>query len=145
MEEKKTDWRPLLGLGGTLLLVFGVFAPLFSMPLAGDLNYMGRGASDGWLILGFAALAGILTATGKYRLLLIPALLTGGVMAFTYFDFQSRLSAVEREGGVGGTSFASLVSMSWGWGVLAVGVILLAVAAFMTQPSTKVFHDEYKQ
>src|SRR5262245_58897066 len=78
----------VLGIAGSLLLVFGVFAPLFSAPIVGDINYFQNGRGDGIVVLILAGISFLLTVTRRYRGLWITGILTAGLLTFTFINFQ---------------------------------------------------------
>jgi hypothetical protein len=122
--------RPLIGGLGAILLFLGVFMPIFGMPIGGSLNYSGlyfqNGRGDGVLIIVFTLLAFLLLGRRSYNLLWLPGVASFGVLAYTYFNLQSRLSQAKREFG---EDMISTVQLEWGWAILVVGAVLLLVAA----------------
>jgi hypothetical protein len=83
--------RQTLGVAGAVVLALGVFAPIVRMPLVGSIDYFRRGDGDGVVILVLAAVAAGLTLAKKYRLILLPAGLSLGMIGYTYVDIRTRL------------------------------------------------------
>jgi hypothetical protein len=123
------DWRLVLGLLGSILLIFGVFTPLFSVPIVGSVTYLGNGSGDGLFILVFAVAAILLTLFKRFRYLFIPALLSLALMVYTFTSFQSRLGSLRNDENPFSSALGSAIQLSWGWGILTIGVVLLIVAA----------------
>jgi hypothetical protein len=123
------DWRLLLGLLGSLFLIFGVFTPLFSVPIVGSVTYLGSGFGDGLFILVFAVIAILLTLFKRFRYLFIPALLSLALMVYTFTSFQSRLGRLRDDDNPLSAALGSAIQLSWGWGILTIGVVLLIIAA----------------
>jgi hypothetical protein len=123
------DWRLALGLVGSLFLIFGVFTPLFSLPLVGSVTYLGNGSGDGLFILVFAVVAILLTLFKRFRYLFIPALLSLALMVYTFTSFQSRVGSLRDDDNPLSSALGSAIQLSWGWGILTIGIVLLIVAA----------------
>jgi uncharacterized paraquat-inducible protein A len=124
----------LTGLAGSAMLVFGVFTPLVNLPIVGGISYINNGRGDGVfvLILGIASV--ILSVSRAFRGLFVTGGLTLAVTCFTFFNMQSRLgeARAQAERSLAGNPFRGIgdallesVQMSWGWGVLLVGALLL--------------------
>lgn len=128
----------ILGIVGSLILVLGVFSPLLSMPVMGTLNYFQNGKGDGVIVLILAVVSLLLSVSRRYRGLWFTGLASGGLLAFTFINFQMRFHKMETEmktkladnpfGGVA-SLVTEAVQMQWGWAVLIVGILLILVAA----------------
>ena len=55
----------MLGLIGSVVLFIGVFAPIVSVPIMGNINYFQNGQGDGMIILVLAVISLILVLMGK--------------------------------------------------------------------------------
>lgn len=132
--------RQVLGLVGSLILFIGVFTPIISLPIVGSMNYFQNGRGDGVIILVLAVFSVFLTLTKRYRFLLF----TGGgsiaILAFTFINFQYRMSQIQSQmkEGLANNPFAGLgetmlnsVQIQWGWAILIIGAGLLIAAAFL--------------
>src|ERR1043165_399933 len=51
----------LLGIAGSLVLFVGVFTPIVSMPVVGNVNYFQNGEGDGVIVLILALISLVLT------------------------------------------------------------------------------------
>jgi hypothetical protein len=119
-----------------LLLALGVFLPLTTMPLIGEVSYF-RGANvEACLVVIFALCAPALMLSGKQRLCLLPVIGVWGVLLFPAFrDFlRSRNASSLQQLGNGVSSamadftadlFLNITDFHWG-GL----VFLLALLAF---------------
>ena len=124
----------ILGIVGGVLLLIGVFCPIFGIELMGDsqnVAYMGSGTTS-WeglvmILLGIAGIA--LAVLRKYKLLLIPGILALVVLAYDYFTYKSKMSeALAGAGDAVRAQMENAVSLKWGWIVLILGAIALLIA-----------------
>jgi hypothetical protein len=134
--------RQSLGVAGAVVLALSVFAPIVRAPVVGTLNYFSHGNGEGAVVLILAAAAVGLTLLGKHRLILLPAGVSLGMIAYTYLDIRAQLrdvkAALEGLGPLGplgglGTLALDAVQMQWGWAAMLCGVVLLFVAALMPE------------
>jgi hypothetical protein len=132
--------RQTIGLIGSLLLFVGAFAPIVSVPILGNMNYFQNGKGDGTVIVVLAALSLVAVLARAYSFLWITGLGAFGVLAFTFINFQSKMSDAKNqmESQLAGNPFRGLadaamqsVQLQWGWAVLVVGAVLVLVAAGM--------------
>jgi hypothetical protein len=139
------DKKQIIAIIGAILLFFGVFAPIVSVPILGSLNYFHNGEGDGVIVLALAAATIALVFARLYKGLW----LTGGgslaVLAFTFINFQSKMSEVRTSMAkdLAGNPFAGLgeaalssVQLQWGWAVLVIGACLVIAAALVREDST---------
>lgn len=131
-----------IGLIGVIMLFIGVFMPIISVPLMGNINYFSNGKGDGVIIIILAALSLILILAESYRVLWGTGIFALAILGYTYINIQSRLNdataSMKRE--LAGNPFAGLatsaiesIQIQWGWAVLVVGAILILVSAFVYQ------------
>ena len=122
-----------IAMAGSLLLALGVFTPIVSLPLLGDVTFMQNGHGYGVLMLG-AGIAGALLAHRGHRTgLLIAAGVAGAMMVSTFIGIQTRIQQlVDTIGGRPSSVLSGLtdvlvqsIQMQWGWGVLMFGVGLM--------------------
>lgn len=136
--------RQLFGILGSLILFIGVFAPLVSIPIVGNINYFQNGKGDGSLILVLAIISFVLTLTRNYRGLWFTC---GGallVMLITFVNVHSKMDELKTElGGSGNGLFRGLadvavqsIQLQWGWALLLAGLALLVAAAAMGGATT---------
>ena len=116
-------WQ-IWGLAGAGCLFFGVFAPLFSVPIIGHFNYLANGRGDGVLVLLLSLLAAFLVMLRAGALLLLPGIGSLLIMLCTLTVFQGKIGDRELN--------PAVVQMDWGWAVLFVGVLLTLTAAIMS-------------
>jgi hypothetical protein len=132
--------KQLTGLIGSIVLFIGVFAPIVSVPIVGNMNYFQNGEGDGTIILILATISFILVLAKKYGGLWFTGIGSLMVMLFTYMSFQSRMSQAkaDMETELAGNPFLGLADMAiqsvqlqWGWALLIVGAALLIASAAM--------------
>jgi len=134
--------RQLLGLIGSIVLFLGVFAPIVSIPIAGNISYFQYGKGDGVIVLILAVVSFILTMKGRYKELSYTGLGSLGITAFTFISLEIRMyqasSQIRSE--LTGNPFKGLVELAvqsiqlqWGCAVLVVGAALVIGAAVMKE------------
>jgi hypothetical protein len=132
--------KQVLAFVGSALLFIGVFCPIVSMPIMGQMNYFQNGKGDGTIILVLAAASAVVTMTKFFRLLLLTGGISLGIMIFTFIRFQSRLSAIKNEmqSDLRDNPFAGLadlaiqsVQIQWGMALLVLGAILVIAAGLV--------------
>ena len=130
--------KQLLGLIGSIVLFIGVFAPIVSIPIVGNMNYFQNGKGDGTIILVLAVISLILVLTKKYNGLWFTSIGSIGVMLFTFINFQSKISQVkaDMDSELADNPFRGLAEMAmqsvqlqWGWALLVVGAALVIASA----------------
>ena len=128
----------ILGIIGAIILIVGVFAPLINMPIIGSINYFHNGKGDGIFVLALGIISLVLVLVKQYKWLWITGLGSLGLLAFTFFQFQTRISQMkaEMEINLAGNPFRGLadaamqsVQIQWGFALLAVGAVLLIISA----------------
>src|SRR6266508_2104667 len=73
LQQRNPDWdrvmarKQMLGLVGSLIMFVGVFTPIISVPIVGNMNYFQNGKGDGVIVLALAIVSLILTITKRYR------------------------------------------------------------------------------
>jgi len=128
----------LLGFLGSILLFIGVFMPIVSVPILGNLNYFQNGKGDGAIIIILAAGSLAVTLARKYRRLLYTGIASLLILGCGFIKFHLAISeartSIETE--LAGNPFSGLgqlaidrVQLEWGWALLVVGAILLIGAA----------------
>lgn len=140
------ETRQTLGLIGSILLVIGVFMPIVSLPIIGSINYFQNGHGDGVIVLILGVISLILTLTKKYGALWFTGLGSLAVMAFTFINFQMRMSQAreEMQRALGNNPFRGLadaalqtIQIQWGWAVLVLGAALVIAAAIVKSRSSR--------
>lgn len=139
------ETRQTLGLIGSIVLFVGVFTPIVSVPVMGNMNYFQNGKGDGAIILVLAGVSLILTFARKYRGLWFTGLGALGVLTFTFVNFQMRMSELKSEmhTQLADSPFRGLANMAlqsiqlqWGWAVLVIGSALILAAAAARAPES---------
>ncbi|MDL1970721.1 MAG: hypothetical protein LWW94_07070 [Candidatus Desulfofervidaceae bacterium] len=134
--------KQIIGLIGSIILFIGVFTPVMSIPVVGNMNYFQNGKGDGTIILIFAIISVILLLTKKYKGLWFTGLGSIGIMLVTFINFHYRMSQVkaQMEAELAGNPFRGLadialqsVQLQWGWALLIVGAILIIASAAMKE------------
>lgn len=130
--------RLLLGVVGSIVLFIGVFMPLFSVPIIGNMNYFQNGKGDGVVIIILAGVSLFLALTERFKGLLITGILSLAMMAFTFFGFQWKMSQARAAMSKSDNLFKGLgekmletVQLQWGWAILIVGAGMLIAAALI--------------
>jgi len=104
------------------------------------MNYFHNGRGDGVIILALAVTSFVFVLIRWYRQLWITSLSSAAVLAFTFFNFQSKMSQATRqmETELKDNPFRGLadlavqsVQLQWGWAVLVIGIAFLIVVAAM--------------
>ena len=141
------DRRFTLGLLGSIASFVGVFAPIIQIPIIGQHNFFQNGRGDGSIILVLALLSLLLTLSSHFRGLIATGLLSLALLAYTYMNIQSRISAMREEmnqrltdnpfRGIGEAMMQS-VQLQWGWAVLVVGALLVLAAGGSAAPKANV-------
>jgi hypothetical protein len=138
--------KQILGLIGSIVLFIGVFAPIVSVPIMGNMNYFQNGKGDGTLILILAIVSLVLVLTKKYKGLWFTGVGSLAVMAFTFINFQMKISDMksQMETELAGNPFRGLADMAmqsvqlqWGWALLIVGAGLVIAGAAMKDESNE--------
>jgi hypothetical protein len=89
--------RQLLGIFGSATLFIGVFMPIVKLPLVGELNYLHNGRGDGVFILILAVVSLALVLLRWYRELWITSLASAAILAYTFFNLQSKMGQIETQ------------------------------------------------
>ncbi|CAO1665077.1 hypothetical protein NYA30BAC_02536 [Halomonas sp. NYA30] len=119
--------KQLLGLIGSIILFIGVFTPIVSVPIMGNMNYFQNGKGDGTIVLILAVISLVLVLANKYKGLWFTGIGSLGVMLFTFINFQSKMSQAkaDMETELAGNPFRGLADMAmqsvqlqWGWALM---------------------------
>jgi hypothetical protein len=133
-----SNTKKILGLIGAILLFLGVFMPIVSIPIMGNMNYFQNGKGDGVVIIILAIASVFWILLERYNALWFTGFASLGVLAFTFVTFQSRMSQVRSQiqKELADNPFRSLAEMAtqsiqlqWGWALLVVGAVLIIAAA----------------
>lgn len=136
--------KQLLGLIGSIVLFIGVFTPIGSVPIMGNMNYFQNGKGDGTFILILAIISLVLVLAKEYKGLWFTGIGSLGFMLFTFINFQSKMSQAKAdiESELAGNPFRGLADMAmqsvqlqWGWALLIVGAAFVIASAAMKDES----------
>ncbi len=136
--DKNEGLPQIFGFIGSIMLIVGVFTPLISIPMMGSMNYFQNGKGDGTIVLVLGVISIIIVLIRQYKWLWLTGLGSLGLLAYTFIQFQSRMSDVksEMETSLAGNPFRGLADMAmqsvqiqWGFALLALGSIFLIVSA----------------
>lgn len=136
--------QKILGLSGSAVLALGVFVPIVSLPIVGNINYFNNGQGDGIFILLIALVAAALSFFGRYKFLWIPGAASLVLLLITLTRFIQVVNDAKTEltDSLVGNPFAGLaeglmasVQLQWGWMLLFLGSIVIVSASFV--PSIK--------
>jgi hypothetical protein len=139
--------KQILGLIGSIVLFAGVFAPILSIPIMGNITYFQNGNVDGTIVLVLAAVSFILVLAKKYSGLWFTGLASMAVTARTFINFQMKMSDMKAHMGtqLEGNPFKGLADMAmqsvqlqWGWALLIVGAALVIASAALREESQHV-------
>ena len=134
--------KQILGLIGSVVLFIGVFTPIVSVPIMGNMTYFQNGHGDGMIILVFAVISLILVLMERYKALWFTGSASLAVMLFTLFNFQTKMSQLkaDMELELADNPFRGLADMAissiqlqWGWALLVVGAALVIVSAALKE------------
>ena len=134
----KKGTKQLLGLIGSAVLFVGVFAPIVSIPIMGNMNYFQNGKGDGVIVLVLAVISLILVLLKKFKGLWFTGLGSIAIMTFTFINFQIALAntRTQMETELTGNPFRGIADMAmqsvqiqWGWALLIIGAVFLIASA----------------
>jgi len=134
----KKGTKQLLGLIGSAVLFVGVFAPIVSIPIMGNMNYFQNGKGDGVIVLVLAVISLILVLLKKFKGLWFTGLGSIAIMTFTFINFQIALAntRTQMETELAGNPFRGIADMAmqsvqiqWGWALLIIGAVFLIASA----------------
>jgi hypothetical protein len=124
-----------LGFIGAALLTAGLFAPIVTVPILGNINLFSNGSNlIGIDLLVLAIVAAVLVAKDRLRDVIWPGIAAAGIVLYEFGALQYRLSQMRESlsKNLQGNPFAGLaqgaanaVQVQWGWLILAAGAGLL--------------------
>lgn len=126
----------LLGILGAITLLVGIFLPLVTVPIVGQINYFRNGQGDGVIILIIALIAFLLALTKKYNGLYVTGLIATITTAYTFLKLQSTIDSLHQKAsqlqnnpfdGLA-KAVANSVQMEYGWAFLIIGICLTFAA-----------------
>jgi hypothetical protein len=136
--------KQILGLIGSNVLFIAVFTPIFSIPIMGNITYLQNGKSEGTIVLVLAVVSLMLMLAKKCKGLWFTGLGSMAVIAFTFINFQMKMSDMKAKMGanLAGNPFKGFADMAmqtvqlqWGWALLVVGAGLVVASAAIKEKS----------
>ena len=134
-----TDFKLLMGLIGSALLILGVFCPIVSIPIIGGMNYFQNGKGDGTIVLVLAVGSAVFALARQFRWLWFTGGGSLGMLIFTFVRFQALMKDAKRglSSDLRGNPFAgaaeglfdSVVQLQWGFAILVIGSVLVIASA----------------
>ena len=148
--------RQTLGYLGAALLVAGLFVPILTLALAGNVTLMGNGSNFAALaILVLAGISAVLVGKERQIDLVWPGIASAATLIYLFGRLQYNLNEMRSSmeelannplgGGIAEKAMAS-VQIQWGWLVLAAGAGVLIYLAFQArkeadEPILRVGHE----
>lgn len=124
-----------LAFAGAAILIVGLFVPIVSMPIVGNVHLLMNGRSiPGLIILGLAVVAGFLTAAKKLPQVLWPGLAALGISLYAMGTLLTGLGDMQESiddladnpfGAAMAEGLITATQVQWGWLVLFAGAGLL--------------------
>ncbi len=136
-----------LGIVGSVVLFVGVFTPIISFPIVGNVNLFQNGNGVGVVVLALAGISLVLTLMKIYVGLWLTGLSSLAIMGMTFVNFHLVMAKAksEMETELQGNPFRGLTDaamlatqLQWGWALLVVGAgLVIASAAVPSEPSRR--------
>lgn len=122
---------------GSLLTLFGVFAPAVTIPLLGSMNHIENGRAAGVVLILAAVVSAVFAALRWFKGLWLTGAvaivcLLGSLIAFQFEIHRMKSSAaVDKNNFLAGLESAAddATQLGWGYAVLLCGALLLLTAA----------------
>lgn len=136
--------QQIIGIIGALLLIIGVFLPVISVPMLGQLSLFNNGRSDGAIILALSILCFIIIFFQQFRAILIISFVILSILGYDLYQFKSTLNKVRQEtsAALDGNPFQGLgnamidsIQLQYGWAVLFIGCIILIISVIYKENS----------
>lgn len=127
-----------LGVVGSVVLFIGVFSPVISVPIIGNVNLFQNGSGIGIVVLALAGVSFVLTLMRVFSGLWFTGLASLAIMGITFFNLQIGISEAKykMDAELQGNPFRGLADVAmlatqfqWGWAVLVVGAGLVVASA----------------
>ena len=122
--------KQITGLLGSIALFIGVFLPLISVPIIGNINYFLNGKGDGVFILALAIISFISVIIRGFIVLWVTGIISFCIITFTFINFKTKMAAITMKTE---NPFMEMLDMAvqfqWGFAVLIAGSVLLITSA----------------
>jgi len=116
--------RQQVGIIGGVVLILGIFAPLIKIQIYGSKSYFSDGGGYGIFILLLGLITILFAYKKVYKGLLATACLSIALNTFIFMGMLESISGVDTRNLPG--------QLSWGWGILIVGTVLILLCAVMS-------------
>lgn len=142
--------KKMTGLVGSILLGAGVFTPMYSTVLSGNVNYYANSGGDGAVVLLFAIISFIVVCLNKYKPLWFTGVLSLALLGSAANDIyklktQSTpeiVSDMIKNSSGGEDMFLNTlksvsdatIEFQWGWAVLFLGLIFMFTSVLLKKP-----------
>ena len=128
----------IAGLMGAVFLFSGLFTPIFTSPVKGQISYFHYNQTEAAIVLALATLALTLSLVRRYKALLFTGLGVCATLGLAFVKFllyttgqdtrwMSKFSDSPFEGINRLTQ--QTFALDWGWGLLLVGAVLVVAAS----------------
>lgn len=134
------DQRQSFGLIGSIVLLIGVFAPIVSIPIIGNINLFQNGRGVGVVVVVLMIISFVVTLMKRYAWLVIAGIISLCITIYTFINmqrillnFSSQLNTELEDNpfrSIGDLAIES-IQFQWGWALLIVGSGLLISAAIL--------------
>ena len=137
-----------LALVGAALLVFGVFTPIASVPIMGDISLFTNGTIGAAILILLALAAGWMALTERLHAVAWPGGAALAVLALSFYLFERKIGAMQAhvEHRLVGRLLRRLADMAgesvqlqWGWAVMGLGAVLLIGAGLLAARKSRGF------
>ena len=108
----------ILSLVGLIIVIAGIFCPIVSVPVTGDLNLWGNGDAEGAVVLGISIAILICIFITMDKGVIFLGVINLAIIAAVFIGFQIKISG------------GSAIQLQWGWALLALGSFLLLFGAW---------------
>lgn len=147
---EKFGIRQIVGIVGAIILFIGVFTPIVSVPIMGNMNYFQNGKGDGTIVLILAVLSLVAVLTKKDVILFFTSIGCLSTLTFTFVNFKIGMSRMLAEASTSDGLFSGLaelaakaVQLQWGWALLVVGACLTLTPVFLKSTPEDSSHREF--
>jgi hypothetical protein len=118
---------------GSGLLIFGVFCPVLSIPILGNLTYVQLRTIEGLSLVAFGVLSAVLALRRLVLFTILPTLGSVGMLFYSFVTVANEMQSTHRD--APGIQLDKLVGLQWGAGILVLGVIALFIAVSIEKRS----------
>lgn len=123
--------KEILGFGGSIILFFGAFSPIISIPLAGSLSYfsdISHTEGIGILVVILAIISFLLSVKKQYKWLWAT-----GLANFLLLFLTIAYLKMHGAGNISRFLFVQASQIQWGVAVLMIGTGMLVAAAVIKE------------